>query len=467
MIQTIRIIREKEDDIWALYITEFLKFTGCIVSNYVLPDSVKAGIDLDGEYDAELILNYDEAKWNGDYYIVDENQQSYYIQNAQNALARAKRIELSECYYDEEFIRQEIMESSGNSKVLTDVVDAIWSQESPEVARELKYLVYAYAKSNIFFYLYNEGIFKFIQEYYPLKGQEINIERNPRWEAYDISFDRFANCNNTLAKYKKLYSKIESEYFDYAVIYIRYKINEMSEYIQDRKLFFVNLLLKEIDDIRIKTPEFAMINYLAANICKTDRKYWCDINFYYSLVEKIFYQIELPEKEKSFLYYKWGNFYEEKMENKEEAYKLYCKALQCGGNSYRAHYKILQYLKEKGKLEVAIDEGNKIIQQILNGYSFETVLPKQKIYSYKCFVLMGNCYYGLGIYDLAMACCFRAEKISISETEFYSVLKKENESCFEENFKTCMPLRQIYYKIIDCASKGNERDIIDSYLEKL
>lgn len=467
MIQTVRIIREKADDIWALYITEFLKFTGCIVSDYVLPDSVKAGIDLEGNYDAELVLNYDETKWNGDYYILDEKQKSYYIENAQNVLNHAKRIELRERDYDEEFMRQEIMENSGDSKILTAVVDAIWNQEKPEIKRELKYLVYAYARSNIFFYLYNEGNLKFIQEYYPLKGQEIRKDSNPRWEAYDISFNRFAICNNILAKYAKMILQIESEYFEFARIYIRYKINEMSEYLQERKLFYIEYLLKDIESIKRKNSEFARINYLAANICRTDRKYWCDTTFYYGLVEKNFIQIGFPKKEKYFLYYQWGRFYEKKMENKEEAYKLYSKALECGGNSYRAHYKILRNLKEKGELSTVIDGGNKIIQQILNGYRVEKVLPKQKIYSYKCFVLMGDCYYGLGVYDLALTCYLRAEKISMSETEFYSVLKKENESCFEENFKTCMPLRQIYYKIIDCASKGNERDIIDTYLEKI
>lgn len=467
MIQTVRIIREKADDIWSLYITEFLKFTGCIVSDYVLPDSVKAGIDLDGEYDAELVLNYNETKWNGDYYILDENQKSYYIENAQNALDRAKKIELRECDYDEEFMRQEIMENSGDSKILTAVVDAIWDQEKPEIIRELKYLVYAYARSNIFFYLYNEGNLKFIQEYYPLKGQEISRESNPRWKAYDISFDRFAACNNMFAKYKKLYSKIESEYFEYAVIYIRYKINEMSEYTQNRKLFFVERLLKETEKIRKRNPEFARVNYLAASICKSDSRYWGDINWYYMLAEENFRKIGLPQKEYYFLYYQRGQFFEKKVKNKETANQWYFKAFQCAGKPYRAYYKIVQSLHEEGRVEEAVDGINAIIRKMLNGYSLEKILPKQKIYGYKCFVLMGACYYELGSYNLAMRCYFMAERLVESETQFYSALVKEKEMCFEENFKACMPLKQLYYKIIDCASKGNERNIIDRYFGKL
>ena len=62
MIETIRLIRKKKDDIWALYIIEFLKFIGCIVNDYVFPDTPKLGGTLTSVYDANIVLNFTEEE---------------------------------------------------------------------------------------------------------------------------------------------------------------------------------------------------------------------------------------------------------------------------------------------------------------------------------------------------------------------------------------------------------------------
>lgn len=447
MIQTVRLIRKKTEDILALYIIEFFKFIGCIVSDYVLHDMEKAKVGLDGFYDAEILLNIGVQELS-----ICEELGFHNSDRSHNIKAIIST-------------EDDIIANTGHSKILKDIVYAIWDKQ-PEL-EEILYLAYAYAKSNVFFYLYNEGNLKFIQEYYPIEDKEKMLLGNSRKIAYSKSFYRFASCNNLLVEFKRNPQKKLSVYYEYALLSMRYKINEMIEHIEEKRMFSLEGLLEKVEDIRKKEPDFARINYLAGSICKSDSEYWYDVEFYYSLLVKSLKKIELPEKDYYFLYYQWGRFFEKRLKDIDAAYHYYSKAFMCNRGAYRALYKLMQKKAREGEFSKVVKGANAIIDFLLNGYGLKDIMPKQKIYGYKCFALMGDCYFEQGSYDLAIKCYKNAERISQSKNDFYDILQKKDEQYFEENFRACMPVRPMYYNIISCASKGNDRDIIDAYFEKI
>ena len=62
MIETIRIFRRKEDDIWALYILEFFKFIGCVVCDHIISSDYKSLEIIEDIYEVNIIFGMDDAE---------------------------------------------------------------------------------------------------------------------------------------------------------------------------------------------------------------------------------------------------------------------------------------------------------------------------------------------------------------------------------------------------------------------
>ena len=299
--------------------------------------------------------------------------------------------------------------------------------------------------------MYNEGNIKFVEDYYPVSGKE-NKAAVIRREAYNESFKHFAACYNQLMEEKEKAVTV-SPHFAYALLLIKYKLNEMTILLDKRNLFLIDKLIEQIEEIREKNPDFVRMEYLAGSICKREKRYWNDAEDYYRrAVSKFEKMKEMEPKWIGFIYYQLGRFYESKLNDLKLANFFYEKSVQ-HKTYYRPIFKLLRQAEREDDAENVKKYANQLIEQLLNGYGISSVMPKERIYAFKSFFVLGGFYFKREEYDLARQCCERAKQVSEGDCDFYKAFWPGKNGCFLQIFKSCMPVQPILSRLKDCYSK--------------
>lgn len=444
MINTIRLIRKKDDDLSVAFVIEFLKLVGFMVTDFVIKDDrpiddswTRNRYDLDIYLEMKNLVTKSEEE--SDKFFIDLPDSPNYQDPSKRKSARVAGM-----FY------------------LEKIIEKLWMAE--EEREEMLFLMNAYNRHNMFHYLYNKGNVKYIQEYYPIS-----------WSKSEESAWREKFCNRTLEAFSKFYSYILTQNpgespktvnFCYAKLSMEYDLNDVMTLMKQGRMFSTGSMLKRVDTIKEKAPDMIRVSYLAGNICSLDNLYLANADS--------FYMASITETNKTaaakdllgFLYYQLGAYYERKYHNAAVAEKAYHLAYYNNKTMMRALYKLAQIKFYRGDYNETIDNTNDIIRFLLNGYRREQAMPGQQLYAYKSFVLMGDAYYAKNHYDLSEKCYQQAVKIANTVSEFYEEYD-DDEHIFRKIQQMCMPTQPLYYKIINCASEYKGIDQASQYYEKL
>ena len=176
LIETVRLFRKKEDDIWSVFMLEFFKMIGCITSDYILP--VQEG-KMCGILAAELMDPCDVTiLWN----LQSPGIEDIVTQQKKNLKKLNHIIQAGETGQNETTISYvqsmgkqgkqlfRYFQNEGKNIFKEQVLKKIWGDDQSALEK-ISLLLDAYAENDLFFYWYNKGNLKFVQEYYPLKGK--------------------------------------------------------------------------------------------------------------------------------------------------------------------------------------------------------------------------------------------------------------------------------------------------------
>lgn len=434
MIETIKLFRKKNDDIWALFILEFYKFIGCLVTDCIVKDDEQYDKSSEDCYDASIILNLPNLQIDKEN-IVFVSTEGMSINSIMGK--GTKKLD--------KFLKQIIM---------------IWTENDER--DEIYKLEQIYCESELFYYLYNKGNIKFVREYYP-SALNVGEQNKYKERAYVNSVNSFEKCFNKL-KMMKEKTIIKTVYFEYAFLDVMYKLNEIEKILGKSFVFCTETLIKQFKTLYYKKNNFIRSYYLMGEICEADVRYLWRAEKYFCVALELLSEKNVEKVLESFIYYRFGRYFEKFRKNIERAYLYYEEALKCDPCSYRARYKIAKHRERLGEFNETILMANDIIWLLLNGYSMQELMPKQQIYVYKSFVLLGDTYKQQERYGAATQCYENAKKISCTISRFYLLFSEE---AFKKIAELCMPIQPIYYKMIGCAFQYGDMETVKKCYDAL
>lgn len=449
MIEAIRLFRRKEDDIWVLYIMEFLKFIGCVVCDCEIREEYGILPDLEDQYDVNIFLNvdYEDAAR----VIGKELQEDF-----EEWQRKRTCIFLSHMIFPD---MQEILHAEKESGLLQNLIQEIW--KDPKDLEEVQLLNEVYSKENLFFYLYNEGNSKFIREHHRSDGIRETIEECYR-EAAEKSFEHIK------AAYSRLYELETSgykgkPYLSYAKVFVMYKLNEFVKAIDYSTVFKSESLLKRLEELIRSYPDYIRPHYLAGSICRRDRDYYREVEFWFSQAIQKMSKKGLKSLA-GFLHYRLGKF-------KENIWKDISSAKICYKNAYEAnktHYSVLLKLAEWSEEdEERAGYCNQLIGLLLNGYEMDQLMPKQQIFVYDSFVMLGDALRRIPDYRGAIRCYENAVDLAQTPSRFYKAFRDDDVYCFKKIVDACMPVDDVAYKIVRCASEVSDTALAEKYMKMI
>lgn len=450
MINTIRLFRRKEDDLPIIYVLEFLKLIGFMVSDCVIRDYGPI-----------------EESWFRNIYDVNIVYGNFNSRSDSDEISRKFR-DLEVRVKEEYNIFMHINHPKFREPkrvgrfILNKMIQRIW--ETAEEKKEMLFLLREYVNSDIFIYLYHKGNLKFIQEYYPI--------RRPSDEYTKEQILRKSIRNQTLMEFSKFYSRIvkynletgpETANLCFARLSMEYELNDINILMKRGRMFSTDSMLERTDYIRKKAPNMIRLYYLGGNICSLDNLYLANADSFYMTAITKTKRMKVSSDMLGFLYYQLGAYYERKYQNVEVALEAYRLAYDNDENMMRALYKLAQNDFKNGDYEKTVNKANAIIRFLLNGNPMKDAMPGQQLYAYKSFVLMGDAYSELGDYDLSEKCYQRALEISDKVSKFYD--EYDSRGIFRSIQKMCMPIQPLYFKLINCASEYKNMDQAARYYE--
>lgn len=454
MIETIRLFRKKEQDIWALYIVEFFKFVGCFICDCELREKRVLSLKFDDEYDVNLFFGVSLE----DVMLRSNNQEEEYQLKGRNIF-----VKIPSAPTMQELLYSESNHTTVSGQLLKKFVEQIWDDEAEQAV--LLFLSKVYCENNLFFYLYNEGNRKFVQEqHYSLKIRQ-RLEEALR-ETAELSFDHFRKGYNSL--YQRVQQEPEeclfkiSPYYSYAQIVLMYKLNQKMMTMEEGSVFKLESLLEHAERLMEKTPDFIRINYLVGSICR-------DKEGYYRRAEHYFIKtLKMLEKKKvnglsAFVYYRLGNLEDSIFGRKEIAQICYRNAYHWNDQYYPVMLKIAEMSDSQKGIELC----NEVIRILMNGYSMEKVMPKQQIYAYEDFKMLGDIFKNYDDYDAAVQCYQNAKKLAGTKSEFYKFFHEEELQGFYEIVQRSMPTEPILYRLIECALHEGDWEQVEKYFDEM
>lgn len=324
MIETIRLIHNKDGDIEEIFLFEFFSLIGCIVNDYTVPDNEDLRAELSKDYELNLIIGISEQKIRTErkyHYLkllIDElgDEGIYYVPSFRTASGGLPQRSIAK-------------------SVLKAIVPKLYRNN-----RDSKYfnkLIQYYIEYDMFFYLHNAGLLSFMREYYPVYGK-----KSDTWEVQNTGIQNaFEYLSNGYIELKDSFSSISDTpfYYQYALLNLKYQLNKLDGITENSRIFRTANMLKLLEELGQKYS-FIKINYLAGRLCSADvRHYWETEGYFARAVN------QLREKYPGanigdFLFYGFGNDYEKQKKDMREADKWYELAYERNPFSYRALYKI-------------------------------------------------------------------------------------------------------------------------------
>ena len=437
--QTVRIIHTKDYNVDVLYIKEFLRTIGCLTCNYIKRDNLQlTSEEKKQQYDVNIFYGLNED-------ISQSNMRN-------------------EIYIKESFIKS----AGSRDNILTAIIDGIWPQGQYRLIRsEIKKILEFYGP--IATCLYNNVNIGFISEYCPVNndGAEV-IELKKR--ICGLTYDAFLKCYNELYNYKKNNTKQKlSVYYEYTMLNLKHRINEIKKLDHQEAIFDVTKMINDARKILEKKEDFIIVYYRLATICKFDSMYeWNAEEYYWEVIERLDGLHEVPKMLKSIFYYNLGRYYEKNMGNKELAYKCYLQSNENNPHAYRTLFKLAKIEEEKQNYKEVIHILNKIIENLIDDYKdkydYGQLMPREQIYVFKVYRLMGDTFYQMGELQYAEKAYLKAIEISRVKSRYFIEMQTGIDKEFEKLLKISMSSDAIYRKLINCVSRDGDEEKYREYL---
>lgn len=432
MNETVRLIRKKQDDDNALFLIEFFKFIGCLTTDLIIEEGIKYNQDLLEYYDINFILE-DNSELSENQYICPLKDYSKIIS----------------------------VNKKDRKAMICKICDNLHANVG--IAREIADV---FEEQDLYNILYNLGNLKFIHEYYPEKEKQKKIE-GIRKEAYTLTLHPMLTTYKELCTLEEKY-KDGCFYLEYALLNTKHIINEIA-YLYDNTFVFDISRMRAIGkQLSIQYPGTIRLDYLIGSFCKRDRRYLMESEISFLSSVKKAEKNNMPQDIKNFLYYHLGRFFEKDRADIFLADRYYRRAYDTAGVPFfRVLYKVAKEREREKKWDDVVALANDLIRLLLNGYDMDMVMPKHQLYIYKSYMILGNAFFKMEKYDLAILAYNMALKIAETELLFDEGKRKTKYKCFMQMGALSMPKKQICLKLIECYSKFGDIQAIERCQEML
>lgn len=211
MKQKIGLFREKQDDILATYIEEFFKLVGFIFRDVIVSESYTENARYD--FILQIVSDFPDSK--------TETIKIKNIEMEQNADSNPKILKIQR---PEKITLDDDIE--GYHQFLCDqILNRLFTGD---ILEELKNISTIYAKNKLFYFLYNKGILKYVEEYFPITGEYTGEISASRRNALKTTLKVYQDSLEQLDGYLQS-QKTHSFHSIYMNLKLRYKINDISD----------------------------------------------------------------------------------------------------------------------------------------------------------------------------------------------------------------------------------------------
>lgn len=432
MMQTVRIFRRREDNFDAMILQEFFKFIGFLVTDFAIEDKEKWYSILSHKYDINIRLKVDEKL---ELLIEEEQEDSIWIIG--NTISEV---------FDELLKKEEL---GLNSEPMHTIIDFFKEKRFPAV-------------------IYNLQNMKFIIEYISDKEKREKILKT-RESAWEQSYNMILECYTKLieaADKAKCYTI--DPYIEYAILNMKYIINQILFAYKDNLVFDIPILCKQAERIDTEYPEFIAIQSLKARLYIQDNRYWTEgkTELIYALA--IAHTKHVPNEINQLLKVELYEFCEKVRRNKELSDQLkedeYKKVKYC---IFELLYQNIKALNKKEDYHGMIKLCNETIAQVLNGRTIELLMPREQIDIYKIYSLEGKAFYELENYPYAIQGYKMAIKVAETSLTYDEQLSCLGYEMFVDISKINMPLKYIYNKIVECYFQCEDNEAVHEWINKI
>lgn len=381
-IKTIRILRTTQAADVKEMVKEFFRFIGCLVHDIPVQARIQDVAQILNEptkHDVDLILTTDYEPW-----------LATLAANTQKRFPERKIIGMS-CALDGGAVQIDgkSLVLTGNLKqeriqsVIDRLIDSIWNDSADKVtAGSLRQINVLYHQYELFHYLQMKRTFRIanMNEVLKLGANHYDIPYKPYINRMLRAFFAFRRALLDLQP-KTVYSIYAAINAARKIREIYSALSENSEYRRREAVPTVNvaMLLRELNGIYQRDPNYAGMYYLAAYLCQSDENRILDAYNYYKRAREL--SLEETDGFYAFGIYQLGHYLSNELDEPKLALALYQEAEVKNRRCYQAAFQIARCYAEQGRFEQAANEFTNVIAILSNGLELEELpadLPSRK-----------------------------------------------------------------------------------------
>ncbi len=370
------IIHSIHDYVFAMFFKEFMKWIGISFFDFTYHDTdVQLNEELKkSRFDFILYINDKDNTWKEQY----------------NDLAQV-HVDIDMKRYSDDIWCAEKTDESGsvlNASILKDAFREVIKKnfdESSKIQMIFNYLAEVYCKHNVLHKMLDNK-YRLSLAYSETFTLSMFLEE---LEAQSNSWDKIIVA---LEDKKEIFGKVTGfENYIYALVYSKRKCAEISNFLKKKTPYYVDALIKELDDIYSFSKSFYMGESLKAKVASMNPD---------SQIMSIFYMANCIEvcpayACNSFHYYRMGKHYE-LLNRNDDAWLIYQKAYEKNKLNFRALFKLAVIKINTEKYEEA-ENYLKLLLRILQLQNTDGELNEENLkympvlemeYACKCFLLL-------------------------------------------------------------------------------
>ena len=451
----LRVIRPVECMAEYVYIKEFFRFIGCLVTDYAVDGAypgnwIKALKPEEKIKCIDLVLNYPDDPY-GDICKQLGIRRIYAAFDLEQGTAAIGEKEEPTQTRSRQFLRR---------RFLWSLIGQVW-QDDPETRKQIHDIAEVYLRNShgeLFYFLQAKRNLRVLSMGEMLRDQSTRVTKiamhpyihsmfSALWEAYCRMegipgiFAAYARSNVA----NKLYELTDLLYDAERPKICDVKYTFRNGEVRPCVLPGVDRILEDLQKLVDEAPEFLSVYLLTANICrslswKSEIEEWC--------YQKVWQAIQADSRHHDFIWYRSAYFYEKRKKDLEKALECYRRAVMLNSECYPARFKLGYYAAARGRFIEAEDHLRKTIYSIFHGRSANpdetgaysnwlALSAKESQYVYKAYILLAKIALNKGqenaIREYVGRACMAASRFTDATVmRKVSCLEPEKEKAFEE-----------------------------------
>lgn len=405
----LRVIRPVERMAEYVYIKEFFRFIGCLVTDYAVDDTrpvnwIKAMKPEEKIRCIDLVMNGPEDPYRElckqmnirrIHCTFDMEQMCGNIEGVEDSMATDSKRDLRQGF-------------------LRTLIDQVWKDDE-QTRKQVRQIADVYLENSngeMFYFLQAKRNLRVLSMGEVLKGRGVRVTKvamlpyicsmfSALWEAHC----RMEHMPGIFAAYAR--SNVAHKIYELTDILYdteRPKIHSIQYTPADgeaRPCVLPELarIQEDLQTLVEDAPDFVSAYLLTANICRTfswkseETEEWC--------YRKVWHAIQADSRHYDFIWYRSAYFYEKRKKNLDKALECYRHAVLLNGGCYQARFKLGYYAAARGRFIEAEDHLRKTIYSIFHGRSADpdetgaysnwlALSAKESQYVYKAYILLAK-----------------------------------------------------------------------------